>query len=443
MNKKFKNKILLLLMISMISVYLARLIIGYNKFNERDIVDLKESLNEVIKIENEYLDFPEALNIDSDLYTTYYSLKCLELLRDKSLNKDIVKSLIKWIKNLDINDIKDDINNNYIYEVYYYTELLVMLDVKLEETEKNELINSINEYQDKNNINIINKNSVLTEENIFQNLFDTYYYLEILDNVHGYVDLSEEISSCIDKISSSELLLEPNLNNLSKFKILLDICKLANYDIDSNRDFFSLLMTKYNDYFEEYLNDLTQIPVLYIIEWIDLNEYLNNNDYIKIYDEVIYKYISNLQDNNGMFALMNGEASNIMTTYVVLEFMKDNNQEINKKDNLINYIVKNKVRDKGFNEIIQATGNLENTYYFNQIYNLIKEYNTIPSLEEYLKYNEVNEYSLYYLLNMGLDISSVDISRIIERIQNTDYKILIENKAYDVVIINLSVSVKN
>lgn len=408
--KKIKYIIFSIIVILALSIFIP----SYNRGNElynsftNDISDLIKIINLSQNQDYGYHEFVISDNAKSDIYTTYYALE-INKICEKKEKIDILNILENYKKNQNDFFFNEDKFDN-LSNIYFFTKIAQLdnININNKSIEKYVLNLQCNNGSfafSKKHKNMINTSKNKELDN--SNLLSTYMALYVLNYYNNIKFDHDKLSKWIEDIFYNTQFTD--ISKSSYLLILIRICNLTNIDISIYCPNIDILIHNYNKQFNNYLkNNLLNIIIL--DDLVNLNKETNYNSLNEIDIIKVERLLNILQKKDGWFSLDEASDTNILPTYIALNFKQYFKLNISNKDKILLKLDRFNIKNKGYVFITDLNSNLQSTYFAQQIYYLFGQDNI--NIKNYLNnFHDISNFSVmerYYYYNMLIDSNKLN-----------------------------------
>lgn len=302
---------------------------------------LEKVLEQNINLEGGYHDVIDARLYDFDkLYYTYYTLLCLECLKNDDFSQE------KWIPlKKNVKYIEDEIlisQNEQMFDnvsnIYYYVKICDLLGVQIVKEKMELVINYIKSVQTAEGcyaFSILQKDKIESgkyrEDGYSEVLLSTLMAVEVLD----MLDAQEKNNIKLEKWVKDKVIeyREGELSVLSFPDILLlnkILSKLGIENLDSNAMLKRLYQMIGDSLLETYLKD-KKVDVLLLGDWLDACIVLKKESEMSERFKVFQSYLKGLQSEDGWYGIDCNSGGNILPTYYIVKYFSITDMDFDEK----------------------------------------------------------------------------------------------------------------
>lgn len=456
MNKKSNFTLLLAITLTLgIALSFQSNISGKTEaWTKSDVRTLNKIINTNLNLDGGYHNLPNVSIYEKDyVYFTYYSLLSLQLLDSDSMNENSIElsSNIKQIQDILLIDPN---NFDNVSNIYYYLEILKMLDIEIDRNKKIQLTKYILDLQTKvGSFGFSESHKQKIDSGGYESgsndevFLSTYLALEALDTLgvspKDTVSIKKWVESRFDEVKSEAFY-------LNKLPYLLMLLKTESLLGNIDNKHAKLLDEYYNHSLQDMIskyNESKQLDIILLNDLLECSLVLGKeSDFINETSFITQHYL-NLQNFDGCFAMSQASESNILSTYIILRHMKLSHNEIPNKDITLKTIQNTQTVDGYFLPIISRPSTFQASYYTYKIaarLNLDNEDEVKENISRFLKNtsrkNIESPFELAYYLKLEKDItgsvsknliSNTDILMFKDRLKNNSFARI--NDYYDAI----------
>ncbi|MEK3834010.1 prenyltransferase/squalene oxidase repeat-containing protein [Paenibacillus sp. FSL R7-0128] len=340
--------------------------IEQKKYNNSEVLEMISKSY----IKDGYRFLNDELSNNLDLYTTYYAQEINGIFEINDLEH---KKEILSLPEEKIRSLLFDFDNRSLMNIYYLCELF---DDK--KNISNELAKSIETYilqLQTSRGSFALSQSVKGENNdpIENELLSTYYALEILRflNVELDYNSNEKLKSWFIAVSNSKKIKEPaEISDSGYMLTFLRISLLVGEKSISLTEEYHKQLNFYNRKVNELYKSGSQIDLINLKDIFDLNVLLDN-DIDKVINKEVFQIIIKLYDNNYSFKLTQNSPPDILSTYLALSILRENNYDISRFKPVISNIDKFRLSNGYYIPFGEIESDYSNTFYVSSILNVL------------------------------------------------------------------------
>lgn len=405
-TRKYKLKLFAVCLIIIIAGC-SKEVVTVNNSSPNEYINDKSNLIQTIRLselkDNGFRFATDELSVRQDLYTTYYASKIKELFKVE--NNGELKLTSQDIDNLLFNEN----SQSNLMNIYYFVQIQKdKLDQKLIDRIESYVL-SLQSLNGSFAYSKDVKKQVIMNHINEREILSTFFAVFTLDYLNKSIPNKNELNKWIKSNFSLSVIKNPSdISEAGYIVTLIKISKILNYEFNiDEQNKINEVVDFYNKEMDSRLtNDKDNIEVVFVNDVIELNRILHRNTDDKINKKII-NVLSTLGSEDGTFRLNKSSNSDVLSTYLVLNFMNQFSYDIEPYSEIINTLQKFKLINNLYIPLGDVQSDILNTYYVFKISELlnIQDFNTsyrsFCKKQQLTSQNSISVRDILYLNEMG------------------------------------------
>ncbi len=385
-----------------------------SNFDENAKTELLRTTKRYQNIDKGYKDMINLVE-GGDIYNTYYALEIQNLLNKKNQNINIEALLNNFGKRED--EIFFNENNfGNLMNIYFYCKIADMYGIKIKSTSKFEDYLSYLQCsegcfafskKDKVNIEDTKNNPNGTGTEFFSTSLASFVIKYL--NIKNY-DKEAIENWLIKKLDQGVLLKFEEVEQVGNLINVINMSDNFRIDISTYIPRINKIIKNTNIKFNSSIKTSTDFNSIYLNDIINLNLLVKNDLKKELDIEKIAEILNKTQNKDSWFGISEGSDSNILPTYIAINFYCSCGLNISHEDKILELLDIYRLNSNmGYASITNGKSDINTTYFIHEIYNILGEEE--PNIGEYLNTIK-NPTSLsykekIYYYSMDLDINGL------------------------------------